>query len=244
MKILLMDLETGPNTAYVWGIWNENIPLTRLKETSKLLCWTAKWLGEDEIYFDSIHKSKPKAMLRRIHKLLDAADVVVTYNGNRFDIPVLNREFLLNGLPPPSPTKSIDLYKITKSKFRFVSNKLTHVCKQLGLGEKIETDFQLWVRCMDKDADAWAEMEEYNINDVILLERLYERLLPWSKGQNHSVHTGTLVCPACGGSHIQHRGRAVLQTGIYPRLQCQDCGHWFRSNKSIKQENTEKYITL
>lgn len=246
MKILLLDLETSPNKAYVWGIWQENIPLARMIESSKVLCWTAKWLGEDDVIFDSIYKSSEKSMLKRIHKLLDAADCVITYNGNRFDIPVLNKEFFLKGMAPPAPYKSIDLYKTVKSKFKFVSNKLDYVCQQLKLGKKVETDFSLWIRCMEKDPEAWALMEEYNTNDVLLLEALYQKILPWTKGQNHSVHTGTLVCPACGGSHIhRNRSKAVLVTGKYWRHQCQGCGHWFRDNKRIEEEGPkERYISL
>jgi hypothetical protein len=245
MKLLLLDIETSPNTAYVWGIWQENIPLARLIESSKVLCWTAKWYGEDEIYFQSTYKTKEKTMLKRIHKLLDAADAVITYNGNKFDLLVLNKEFFLNGLSPPAPYKSVDLYKTVKSKFRFVSNKMDYVCQQLGIGKKVETDFSLWVRCMQGDPTAWKHMEEYNINDVLMLEGLYDKIKPWIKGHpNHSVHTSSLVCPRCGGDHIQSRGFTTLQAHKYRRLQCTSCGHWFRSNKAEKQETTEKYVDL
>ena len=37
MKILLLDTETSPNTAFVWGLFNENIPLARLIDTSEVL---------------------------------------------------------------------------------------------------------------------------------------------------------------------------------------------------------------
>jgi DNA polymerase elongation subunit (family B) len=245
MRILLLDIETSPNTAYVWSIWQENIPLARLIDSSKVLCWTAKWFGEEHVMFDSIHKSREKAMLKRVHKLMNDADAVVTYNGNKFDLPVLNKEFFLNRMGPPAPYKSIDLYRTTKSKFKFVSNKLDYISQQLGLGSKIETDFSLWVKCMEKDDEAWAKMEEYNTNDVILLERLYEEILPWiTTHPNHSVYTGTLVCPRCGGNHYQRRGFAISAAGKYHRLHCQDCGHWFREGKMIKQELTEKFMSL
>ena len=136
MNILLLDCETSPNTAFVWGIFNETIPLARLIESSGILCWSAKWLGSEEVFFDSIHKSSKKRLLRGIHELLSAADVVVTYNGNRFDLPVLNKEFLLAEMLPPSPYKSLDLYQTVKRQFKFTSNKLDHICEQLGFGNK------------------------------------------------------------------------------------------------------------
>lgn len=245
MKILLLDIETSPNTAYVWGIWQENIPLARLIDSSQVLCWTAKWFGEDKIMYDSIFKSREKNMLKKIHKLMDEADAVVTYNGNKFDLPVLNKEFFLKRMGPPAPYKSVDLYKTTKAKFRFVSNKLDYICKQLGLGSKVETDFSLWVRCMEKDPEAWAKMEEYNVNDVLLLEELYKEILPWiTTHPNHSVHSGTLVCPHCGGNHYQSRGTYISSAGAYNRYQCQDCSKWFRDSKMIKRENTDKFMPL
>jgi predicted RNA-binding Zn-ribbon protein involved in translation (DUF1610 family) len=243
LKILVVDIETSPNTAYVWGIWQENIPLARLKETSQVLCWSAKWLGDSEIKFDSIHKSSKKRMLQRIHKLLDEADAVVTFNGDKFDIPVLNREFLVAGMPPPAPYKSIDVYKTVKTRFRFISNKMTFISQQLGLGEKIETEFELWVKCMQKDSAAWAEMEAYNKHDVTILEQNYYKILPWIKGHiNRSTFTGDLVCPNCGSNHFQRRGYHLTSAGKYQRFQCNDCGHWFRGNKN-EGAKKEKFIT-
>ena len=56
-------------------------------ESSYVLCWAAKWLGEDEIMFDSVHVSKPKKMLKRIHDLISESDAVIHYNGTKFDMP-------------------------------------------------------------------------------------------------------------------------------------------------------------
>jgi uncharacterized protein YprB with RNaseH-like and TPR domain len=89
-KILLLDIETSPNTAHVWGIWDQNIGLNQLLESSYTLCYAAKWLGKKEVIFDSVNKSSQKKMLQGIHKLLDEADAVIHYNGARFDIPTLN----------------------------------------------------------------------------------------------------------------------------------------------------------
>jgi len=34
MQILLLDIETAPNTAHVWGLWNQNVSLNQLMESS------------------------------------------------------------------------------------------------------------------------------------------------------------------------------------------------------------------
>jgi len=184
LKILLLDIESSPNVAHVWGIWQQNVGINQLMESSYVLCWAAKWLGEDEIMFDSVHVSKPKKMLKRIHDLISESDAVIHYNGTKFDMPTLNKEFLLHEMNPPAPYKQIDLLRQVRSQFRFPSNKLDYVAQRLGLGSKTAHEgHELWVKCMNKDKDAWFRMEEYNKQDVILLEKLYHRLLPWIKNQ-------------------------------------------------------------
>ena len=54
MRILLLDIETSPMSAYVWGLFDQNIGLNQMIDTSKVLCYTAKWYDDKEIYFDSI----------------------------------------------------------------------------------------------------------------------------------------------------------------------------------------------
>lgn len=236
MKILLLDIESSPNVAHVWGIWQQNVGINQLMESSYVLCWAAKWLGSDEIEFDSVYKSKPKAMLRRIHALISAADVVVHYNGTKFDMPTLNKEFLLHDLPPPSPYKQIDLLRTVRSQFRFPSNKLDYVAQRLGLGKKqAHEGHELWVKCMNNDKDAWLRMEGYNIQDVVLLEDLYNKVLPWIKNHpNHNVHVEGHVCPSCGSDRLHKRGIAVSQSGTYQRYQCRSCASWSQGTKSLR----------
>ena len=137
MKILLLDIETAPNIVYTWGLFNQNISINQIDQPGYTLCWSSKWFDEDEVMFSSIHRGK-KQMLRKIHKLLDQADVVITYNGKKFDIPTLNKEFLIAGMLPPAPYKHIDLYQVVRSTFRFASNKLDWICRQLEIGHKLE----------------------------------------------------------------------------------------------------------
>lgn len=241
MKILLLDIETSPNTAYVWGLFKETIPLARLIESSEVLCYSAKWLGANHIFFDSIFNSPTTLMLEGIHDLLDSADVVITYNGKNFDIPCLNKEFLGNKMSPPSPYKHIDLYQIVKNNFRFTSNKLDYVCKKLGLGEKKETTFKLWVDCMNKNPEAWKTMEEYNKHDVAILESLYKVLQGWIKPHpNATLYTehNEVCCPICASQSYQRRGYAYTSVGKYQRYQCNACGGWFRDRKNTTYKQT------
>jgi hypothetical protein len=220
----------------VWGLWQQNVSINQLMESSYVLCYAAKWYGEKEVMFDSVHKSRPKTMLKGIHGLLNDADAVVHYNGTKFDIPTLNKEFLLHSFNPPSPYKQIDLLRVVRSNFRFPSNKLDYVAQRLNLGKKHEHEgHELWVKCMNGDKDAWKRMEKYNIQDVVLLENLYSHLLPWIKSHpNHNLFSDGHVCPNCSSSSLQRRGTAISATGTYQRYQCRSCGTWSQSTKSIK----------
>lgn len=247
MKILLLDIETSPNEAYVWGLWNQNVATSQIINTSKVLCWAAKWFHEKEIMFSSIYETSTKRMLTRIHKLLDEADVVVHYNGTRFDIPTLNKEFLIHDMKPPAPFKQVDLLKVARNRFRFVSNKLDFVAKALNLGQKVRhKGFELWVDCAHNDPEAWKKMKEYNIGDVKLLEMVYISVLPWIKNHpNHALYSnGPLVCPNCASLHYHKRGIAFAQLLKYQRYQCQDCGHWFRDNKCINKIGEHKFVSV
>lgn len=246
MKILLLDIETAPNTAYVWGLFDQNISINQVQSSSYVLCWAAKWAGERQVMFDSIHRSKPKQMLDRVHRLLDESDAVVHYNGIKFDIPTLNKEFLKAGFGPPAPYKQIDLLRVCRYAFRFESNKLDYVSQALTIGAKVRHEgFELWVKCMDGDADAWKRMERYNRGDVKLLESLYNRLIPWiDRHPNHGAFEDIACCPKCGSEKFQQRGWAVTNVMKYARYQCQGCGGWFRGNKSVSHGRRERTANI
>ena len=95
MKILLIDLETSPTTAAVWGLYGVNISINQIKAPGRTLCAAMKWLGEPDkkTVFVSQWKTGFDEMTKMLHAVLSEADAVITYNGNKFDLPTLNREF-------------------------------------------------------------------------------------------------------------------------------------------------------
>jgi DNA polymerase elongation subunit (family B) len=231
LKILLLDIETAPNLAHVWGLYDQNVGINQIQAAGYTLCWAAKWHKSKHIDFDSVHKSPPPKMVGHIHSLVDEADMVVHWNGAKFDMPTLNKEFILHGLKPPAPYKQVDLLRTSRSQFRFPSNKLDYVAQALGEGKKVKhMGHELWTRCMQGDAKAWALMERYNRGDVKLLERMYDRLMPWIRNHpGHGLYGGEdRCCPNCGGTKLQRRGSARTVAHTYTRYQCIGCGTWSR----------------
>ena len=44
VKILILDVEAAPATAWVWQARTEYVPMSQLLETNRIICWAAKWL--------------------------------------------------------------------------------------------------------------------------------------------------------------------------------------------------------
>lgn len=238
MKILFLDLETSPNLAFVWGLWDQNVSINQLMESTEVICFGARWHGKKEVIFKSVHHHGKKAMLDELHKLMEEADVLVGWNSAAFDSKHIKREFLENGYLPPSPYKELDLMRVVKSQFKFPSNKLDYVAQTLGVGAKVQhSGFDLWIGCMADNKKSWAEMKEYQIQDVNLLIDLYEILKPWIKNHPHAaLHEGIEGgCSNCSSTKIQRRGFARTITATYQRFQCMDCGKWLRGDKSVEK---------
>ncbi len=233
LKILLLDIETAPHQVYVWGMWDQNVQLDRLIQHGRTLCWAAKWYGADNAIEWDWELSGRKAMIRAIHKLMSQADIIVTYNGLKFDIPTLNNEFIKVGLDPIRPNKHIDLLRTAKAQFRLASNKLSFLAEYLEIGKKVShKGFALWTGCLAGNRNDWDKMVEYNMGDVDLLEKVYTRLRPWVK--NHpdiSVDNVTEHCAACGSENVQKRGERRTKQFAITRLHCQDCGSWTDGSK-------------
>lgn len=236
MKILFLDIETAPNVSYTWGLWEQNISLDQLVSPSYMLCFAAKWLGVKKVEFSSIYKDGRDQMLNDAYQLMTEADVICHYNGERFDIPVLNKEFVVRGIRPPAPSKQLDLYKVVKKQFAFPSHKLAYVSKALGLEGKAEhAGMDTWTGCMNGDPASWKVMEKYNKQDVVVLEEVYDKILPWiTTHPNVQLYSDIIGCPTCGGTNLIKEGFEYTQSGKFQRYSCKDCGRWSKSGKRIE----------
>lgn len=225
-KILILDIETKPAIAYVWQMFKTNISPNQIIESGGILSFAAKWYGEKTTYFAAEwHDGGRKRMLRRLHLLLSEADAVVGYNSDKFDLAKINGEFLVEGFPPPPPPTSIDLIK-TVRKMGFVMNRLAFVGPHLQLGDKLKHEgFELWSKVLDGNVKAQRKMEKYNIQDVALTEKLYDRIKPFIRNHPH-LGTESRQCGSCGGNHLHSRGYRRTKYFKIQRLQCVTCGSW------------------
>lgn len=234
-KVVLIDIETLPNIGYTWmGRYDQTV-LGYVKEW-ELASVAWKDLGAKKV--DCIARPDFKdddsdaSLTAAVWDVLDGADILIGHNIDRFDSPMLRAKFVEYGLNPTKPYKTIDTRKIARSQFRFNSNSLNDLASTLKLGSKVQTGgFDLWRKCMAGDAEAWARMVKYNRHDVVLLEKVYERLKAWYPSHpNLSLYGDERdrpACVVCASEKVQRRGYHVLKARRSARYQCQKCGHWF-----------------
>ncbi len=233
-KILVLDIEWRPTKAYVWQAWDENIHPEKIIEHGGLLCVGYKWRGKRKTHILSEWEHGHQGMVEGIHAAISEADAVVTYNGDKYDIPKLNGEFLLAGLAPPPPCTSIDLIK-TVRKFGYFMNRLGFIGPFLGLGQKVEHEgMALWTKVEAGNRDAQRRMSRYCKQDVDLTEKLYEKVLPYIRNHPHLGLTEREACGACGSKNTQRRGFRYTKAFRIQRIQCTDCGSWHDGQKKGK----------
>ena len=228
-KLLYLDIEWKPATAYVWRMWKEDISPAQLIDEGGMLCFCAHFEGEDYQFFSEWEHGR-KGMAKAALKLLTEADAVVTYNGDKYDLPKIMGEILLADLMPPPPPTSIDVLKTVK-KMGFVMNRLAYIGPLLGVGEKVKHEgFSLWKDVIAEKPSAQKKMKKYCIQDVKMLKKLYKRILPFIKNHPH-LGESKAACGACSSSNVHSRGYRRTKTYRIQRMQCQDCGSWFDGKK-------------
>ena len=243
-KILIFDIETAPMAAFVWRRYKENISLEQTISESFMLCWSAKWLYSEEVLGDCLTpeeavKEDDRRIVNSLYNLVTEADVLVAYNGRNFDIPYMNQRFLHWQFPPYVPSHIVDPYETAKTVFRFSSNKMDAIATQLGLQNKMKTDFALWKGCMVGNKECLDYMLNYNKQDVVVLEEIYCKFLPWIK--NHPNLSNYMedkrCCVKCTSKRIEKLDRYFYTpSGKYELFRCKDCGAIFRGKKNLNTE--------
>lgn len=207
-------------------MWDENVSPDQLIDEGGLLCFCAHWEGSKDYEFYSEWEHGRPFMAQRLLELFSEADAVVSYNGDKYDIPKTYGEILLAGLKPPPPPTSIDLLKTVK-KMGFVMNRLAYIGPLLNSGKKVKHEgFRLWRDVLEGSDKARAKMQRYCIQDVRLLVTLYKRIKPFIKNHPHMGLTKGTACGTCGSEHLQARGYRRTKAFKIQRLQCQACGSW------------------
>ena len=243
-RILTLDIETSPHLSWHFDTYRVDIRPIQVVEPSRIICVAAKWHDQKKVMFVSEWQMGHAEMIQTVRDWLDEADVVVTYNGDNFDLPHLRWAMDLHGVERPSPFVSVDLYKVLKREYKKapVSKSLDYLTRRLSLTGKLahEGYFPLWLKMNGSDPEkALRVFTRYNKRDVVTTEELFdlsEHLVPNIPAaalydDSEDVQNPGLTCPA-GHTEFTRQGYKRTKTRRYPQYKCSVCGRWFSETRS------------
>ena len=254
-NVLVLDIETAPILGHVWRLWKQNVGLNQIESDWHLLSYAAKWYDSDEVIYEDQRYQEDITndydLLKNLWDLLDKADIVISQNGKNFDIRKIRARMIIHGFKPFSPIKHCDTLEVAKKTFGFTSNKLEYMTSVLCT-ETVKSKhakfpgFELWKECLAGNIDAWNEMKAYNIDDVVSLQELYDKLAPWSdRLPNFSLYSNKnkFTC-RCGSHRLVESGFAYTEISKFQKYVCEDCGSHYRGRKNLlTKEKRESILT-
>lgn len=180
-----------------------DIEATHLKaDFGFILSWCIKAAGVDRIDYSVITKDeieKYKFDKRVVRELLetmrDRYDILYAHYGGdwRFDIPYIRTRALINDLDdllPEHMEKFVrDTWPIARKKLALSRNSLDVIADACGIRDvqKTKVDREMWRLAAHGHQEALKYVLDHNEKDVIILERVHERLKKFETPSFHSV---------------------------------------------------------
>lgn len=258
-RVIIYDLEVSPMRGYFYPPYYQTNILTADRYQTLM---SASWceFEEDRVKIRHVKLDDFPARFKldrwddtdtteALYRVLKEADILIAHNGLSFDNRMANTFFIKHGLDALPEYKTIDTLKAARRHFKFASNKLDEICKELGIEGK--TDIRvgaLWQDYMlgtPKDAKkAGRLLKAYNNQDVMALRDVYVKLRPFIKSHpNLSVYTDGRGCPTCLGKNVVYNGKHYTNAMNYRRAYCKDCKSPFRERIAEKEEqNKPDYV--
>ena len=228
LNILYFDLESSLMGTLTFGLWNQNISGNRITKHSHLL--SNSWAFNDELPQgvrlspEDVAEGNDLLVVVDTIRAIEKSDLIISFNGKKFDVPLLKTRALLHGLPPIKFPPHLDLMQEAKRNFRFPSNSMQNISLYLGEHGKLATSGRnLWERCYnhsnyDDCNEALAQMLEYGLRDIDATRDLHKRLQGWFKSpvniglitkEINGVNTKDnhdLLCPHCSSKDVDKIG--------------------------------------
>lgn len=241
-KILIIDVERldGITAQHWWSrgdLKNRYIHYETVMRQPRVTIVCAKWYHEpDVIRMAEWDPGGRKRFLRRVHRLLERADIIVGHNLERADLPWLRGDLHVEaGLPPLPPHKTVDTLKVLRTQFGEGApfKSLDAFCRIAGLPPKRDHyDREAMERAVtEKSVADRQRLVEYCAGDVIATQGLYDYLRPHIKNHPALFVDGKdklTVCNRCGHNMTRIARRYVAHVLTYSMRQCEKCGAYSR----------------
>lgn len=159
-----------------------------------MLSWCIKE-KDGKIYYDVISKKDLSSysfdyrIVKSLIGQLKSFKIIITYYGDRFDLPFIRTRALYHKLEFPAYGEiyTWDLYWTVRSKLKLSRNTLENACRLVGIEGKTHLDSLVWMKASLGESTALKTVLEHNKADVEILEALHNQLEPFRKWLKRSI---------------------------------------------------------
>lgn len=239
-RIIVFDIETLHMHIASFDLRQENYGIDNVLEEWSVCSFAAKVVGSKEnLQINTKGSRNDKALLIKAYKFLETADVLVSQNGIRFDLPKMNSRAAVNKLSPNLLHRKmhVDLLQVGRQLFGHTSNKLAWISKMLtpSVQKSKHSNFEgieLWKEVEKGNKAAIKEMTAYNWQDVLATEAVYLEYIQWADkvDLNRSISAKpvsalTTPCRVCT-EQATRKGTTRRIAGLFYKYHCALCNAW------------------
>lgn len=160
-----------------------------------MLSYAIKERGVDKIYCGTITKKDmdketlDKDLVKKCINDMKRFDVVMGYYSTKFDIPFIRTRAMYWDIDFPlyGELQHKDIWYMVRSKMCLNSNRLEVACRHLGIEGKTHLDGSQWVLAAAGNKKALEYVLEHNKYDVIILEKLHDKVKEFVRDTTRSV---------------------------------------------------------
>lgn len=243
-RVLIIDVERldGITTQHWWDrgdLKNRYVHYEKTIREPRTTIVCAKWYDSpDVIRLAEWDKGGRGLFLKRVHKLINEADVLVGHNIDNADVPWIKGDLFwprighkhVPQLPPLVEPKTVDTLKELRRSFKsgVPFKSLDAVLKILGHDGKTDSyDPERMERAVAGSVEDQQRLIDYCDGDVIGTQWLYDWLRPHIK--NHPAlqvdgQESTTTCRSCGHETTPIARRWAAQMLSYSMRRCDHCG--------------------
>jgi hypothetical protein len=247
-RILVLDVERLPGiTQQSWwdrgDLKNRYVHHETVIREPRTTIVCAKWYDEPDVMrFAEWDKGGRGRFLKRVHKLMSEADIIVGHNLDGADVPWLKGDFHvprighphIPDLPPLPPFKTVDTLKVLRREFKSgVPFKSLAAFNQIvGLPGKTDTyDRHAMERAVAGSVEDRERETDYCAGDVIAGQAIYDWCRPHIKNHPALFVDGKdklTVCNRCGNETTDVVKRYVANVLTYSMRRCTGCQAYSR----------------
>jgi uncharacterized protein YprB with RNaseH-like and TPR domain len=162
-----------------------------------ILSYAIKTAGKNEFFTERLTRNEfgqrkylqDREIVKHLIKDMKKYDIICGYYSARFDIPYIRSRALRYNIKFPSANelRHIDLYFTVKKNLRLNSNRLATVSEFLGVPGKTIIKSEYWVSALSGDETSLKYIQNHNLKDVIVLEKVFNKMQPYFKLTNRSI---------------------------------------------------------